>query len=445
MIRLFDTFSREIKDFKPIEEGKVGIYSCGPTVYDYPHIGNLRAYIFSDVLRRVFEFNNYDVKQVMNITDVGHLTSDADTGEDKIEKGAKREHKSAREIADFYTGVFLENIKELNIEKPSYLPKATDHIQEQIDLIKRLKEKGYTYNTSDGVYFDTSKFPDYGRLARLDIEGLKAGSRVDMKEKKSPTDFALWKLSIVGEQRQMEWDSPWGKGYPGWHLECSAMSMKYLGSTFDIHTGGIDHIPVHHTNEIAQSEAATGKPLANYWMHSEFLQVQGEKMAKSAGTFITLSEIKKKGIDPLAFRYLCLEAHYRSKIDFSFESLEGAQKGLQGIRDLAYRQEPSEAGEEASNRVLEAFNDDLDTPKALALLHKENNVNLWLKFDPILGLNLAKKEVELTKEQEAKISEREEARKNGDFEKSDKIRKELEKEGITIEDTENGTRILSSY
>lgn len=443
MIRLFDTLSREIKDFKPIEENKVGIYSCGPTVYDYPHIGNLRAYIFSDVLRRVFEFNNYQVKQVMNITDVGHLTSDADTGEDKIEKGAKREGKSAREIADFYTGVFLENIKELNIEKPSHLPKATDHIQEQIDLIKRLEEKGFIYKTSDGLYFDTSKFPDYGRLARLDIEGLKAGSRVDMKEKKSSTDFALWKLSRKDENRQMEWDSPWGKGFPGWHIECSAMSMKYLGDTFDIHTGGIDHIPVHHTNEIAQSEAVTGKPLANYWMHSEFLSLKGEKMAKSAGTFITLSDLKKKGFEPLAFRYLCLEAHYRSKMDFSFEVLSGAQKGLQGIRDLAYRQEPSEADKTASDKILEAFNDDLDTPKALALLHKENNVNLWLKFDPILGLDLAKKEVKLTKEQEAKIQGREEARKNGDFDMADKIRKDLEKEGITLEDTANGTRVLT--
>ena len=419
------------------------IYSCGPTVYDFPHIGNLRAYIFSDVLRRVFEFNKYGVNQVMNVTDVGHLTSDSDTGEDKIEKGAKREGKSAREIADFYTKVFLENIKELNIEMPSHLPKATDHIQEQIDLIKKLEEKGYTYKTSDGLYFDTSKFPDYGRLARLDIEGLKAGSRVDMKEKKSPTDFALWKLSKSDEKRQMEWDSPWGKGFPGWHIECSAMSMKYLGDSFDIHTGGIDHIPVHHTNEIAQSEAATGKPLANYWLHSEFLKVKGEKMAKSAGSFITLYDLKKKGFELLAFRYLCLEAHYRSKMDFSFESLEGAQKGLKAIKDLAYRQEPSEADGAASNRVLEAFCDDLDTPKALALLHKENNVNLWLKFDSILGLDLAKKEVKLTKEQEEKIAKREEARKNGDYDMADKIRKELEGEKIMIEDTEEGTRVLT--
>src|SRR3989344_8328068 len=288
MVKLFNTLTRKIEEFQPIEDKQVGMYSCGPTVYDYAHIGNLRAYIFADVLKRALRQAGFITKHIMNITDVGHLTGDRDMGEDKMAVATKREKKSAWEIASFYTDAFLHDISELNILVPDKLPKATDHIKDMIKLIKALEEKGFTYQTSDGVYFDTSKLNDYGKLANLDIEGLKEGARVEANpEKKNLTDFALWKLSESNgddaKRRHMEWDSPWGVGFPGWHIECSAMSVKYLGQPFDIHTGGIDHIPVHHTNEIAQTEAATGKPLANYWLHSEFVMVSETRMGKSEG------------------------------------------------------------------------------------------------------------------------------------------------------------------
>ncbi len=272
-VHLFDTYTRTIRKFEPLHGNEVGLYTCGPTVYDYAHIGNLRTYIFEDLLRRTLEFNGYTVKHVMNITDVGHLVSDADTGEDKMEKGSRRMGKSAWEIAEFYTQAFIDDLKRLNIKEPDIWCKATEHIPEQIDLIRCIEAKGYTYKTSDGIYFDTSKLPDYGHLGRLDIDGLQAGTRIDMGEKLHPTDFALWKFSPPDQQRQMEWDSPWGKGFPGWHIECSAMSEKYLGPYFDIHCGGEDHITVHHTNEIAQTQACYGTRLANFWMHGYFLQL----------------------------------------------------------------------------------------------------------------------------------------------------------------------------
>ena len=295
MIKIFDTYTRKKRKFVPIEKGKVGIYCCGPTVYNYAHIGNLRTYVFEDVLRRVLEYNGFEVKHVMNITDVGHLTSDADTGEDKIEVGARREGKSAWEIADFYTKAFFRDIERLNILKPKIVCKATDHINEMIELIKKLEEKNYTYRTSDGIYYDTSKFKEYGKLSGMNFkdlnEKLKAGARIEFNpEKKNITDFALWKFSPKDKKRQMEWNSPWGIGFPGWHIECSTMSMKYLGEHFDIHCGGIDHIPIHHTNEIAQSEAATGKKFVNYWVHGAFLVLSKNiKMAKSGENFITIT------------------------------------------------------------------------------------------------------------------------------------------------------------
>ena len=304
-IYLFDTYSRQKKLFVPLKSGEVTIYTCGPTVYDYPHIGNLRAYIFSDILRRSLEFNDYKVTQVINITDVGHLVSDADEGEDKMEMKAHEQKCSALEMAEFYTQIFKGNLISLNIEVPEIWCKATEHIKEQIDLIKHLESLGYTYQTSDGIYFDTSKVDSYGYLGRINVDGMQPGSRVELSsEKKNPTDFALWKLSPKEGKRQMEWESPWGIGFPGWHIECSAMAMKYLGETIDIHTGGIDHIPVHHTNEMTQSEAATGKKFVDYWVHVAFLTVDGGKMGKSLHNFITLQNIIDKGYDPLAFDIL---------------------------------------------------------------------------------------------------------------------------------------------
>jgi cysteinyl-tRNA synthetase len=325
MLRLYDTYTRTVRDFEPLHPPEVGLYTCGPTVYDYAHIGNLRTYIFEDILRRVLEFNGYKVKHVMNITDVGHLTSDADTGEDKMEKGSRRTGKSAWEIAEFYTQAFQEDMRHLNILDPTIWCRATDHIAEQIEFIQCIEAKGYTYRTSDGIYFDTSKLPDYGYLARLDIEGLQAGQRIDMGEKRSVTDFALWKFSSPDERRQMEWDSPWGRGFPGWHIECSAMSAKYLGAFFDIHCGGEDHISVHHPNEIAQTQACYGTRLANFWMHGYFLQLDSAKMAKSAGGFLRVQTLVDRGYDPLAYRFFCLSAHYRAKLNFNWESLDGAE------------------------------------------------------------------------------------------------------------------------
>ncbi len=347
MLKLYNTFSRKKETFKPLKDKRVGLYSCGPTVYSYQHIGNLRSYIFSDILKRVLSYDGYKVKQVMNITDVGHLTSDADEGEDKIEKAARKEGKTAKEISEYYWKVFRQDFKKLNISEPDIWCKATDHIKEQIALIKKLEEKGFTYKTGDGIYFDTSKFKDYGLLSRLKKEGLKAGKRVEMKDKKNPTDFALWKFSEKPGLRQQEWQSPWappgvqGKvmGFPGWHTECSAMSMKYLGEysggehcrTIDIHTGGEDHISVHHTNEIAQSEAATGKKFVNFWLHGAFLTFKGEKISKSKGGLYTISDLEEKGFSPLAYRYLCLTAHYSSKLDFSLETLKASQNALEKL------------------------------------------------------------------------------------------------------------------
>ena len=326
-LKLYNTLSRKKEIFKPIKRDYVGMYSCGPTVYWYQHIGNLRSYLSWDVLKRTLEFNNYKVKHVMNITDVGHLTSDADTGEDKMEKAVKRERKTAKEIADFYLNAFKQDFKKLNIISPDIWPKATEHIKEQIELIKKLEERDYTYKTFDGIYFDTTRLKDYGKLARLKAEKIKPGKRIDIGEKKHKTDFALWKFSEKKGLRQQEWKSPWGTGFPGWHAECSAMAMKYLGESFDIHTGGQEHIPVHHTNEIAQSEAVTGKKYVNYWIHGAWLLFKGEKVSKSTGGLYTISELEKKDFNPLIFRYLCLGTHYRKPLNFTMNKLKSANIG----------------------------------------------------------------------------------------------------------------------
>jgi cysteinyl-tRNA synthetase len=465
-LKLFNTLTRRKEKFLPLEKGKVKIYTCGPTVYWFAHIGNFRTFIFEDILRRVLEYNGYQVTHVMNITDVGHLTSDADTGEDRIEIGARRERKSAWEIADFYAKAFFRDAERLNLLKPTIVCKATDHIQDMIALVKKLEEKGFTYITDDGVYFDTSKLKDYGKLTGMNFdrlnETLKAGARVEFNpQKRNITDFALWKFSPKDQKRQMEWDSPWGRGFPGWHLECSAMSMKYLGETFDIHCGGIDHIQVHHTNEIAQSEAATGKEFVRYWLHSAFL-VLGKKMrmGKSEGNIITIQDIVDKGFDPLAFRYLCLTAHYKSQLEFTWESLEAAQKALFTLREHVRRlrenlgKETKESGKKKvfQKMFLEAINDDLDMPKALSIvwnlvrseepLSSKEKYELLLEFDKVLGLDLAKEAriEELPKEIEELIRKREEARKKRDWETADEIRKKLHEMGIILEDTPEGVR-----
>lgn len=384
-VKIYNTLSKKAETIEPVCDDQIGMYSCGLTVYDFAHIGNLRKYVFDDLLDRSLKYFGYKVKWVMNITDVGHLTSDADEGEDKVEKGATREGKSAYDIARFYEKSFLEDLRELKIGTPDVLCRATEHIQEQIDLIKKLESKGFTYLTDDGVYFDTSKVSDYGKLAGLDIENLKEGARVEKNpQKKNPTDFALWKFSASKgadpatienlARREMEWLSPWGVGFPGWHIECSAMSVKYLGQPFAIHTGGADHIAVHHTNEIAQSEAAEGKPLAIYWVHSEHLLQEGRKMAKSDGHFIRLKDIIDRGFSPLDLRFFYLRAHYRSKIDFSWENLEGAKQGRLRILDFVVKinDRQVEGGDAYFAKVQEEFDqaiaDDLDTPKALEVI-----------------------------------------------------------------------------
>ncbi len=453
-LHLFDTFTRTVREFEPLNPPQVGLYTCGPTVYNYAHIGNLRTYIFEDILRRVLEFNNYKVKHVMNITDVGHLVSDADTGEDKMEKGARRTGKSAWDIAKFYTQAFQEDLDRLNILHPTIWCAATDHIQEQIDMIRCIEEKGFTYQTSDGVYFDTARLSDYGALARLDIEGLQAGTRVDMGEKRNPTDFALWKFSPKGEQRQMEWDSPWGTGFPGWHIECSAMSAKYLGAYFDIHTGGEDHISVHHTNEIAQTEACHNTRLANFWMHGYFLQMDGEKMSKSSDEFLRVQALIDRGYDPLAYRFFCLSANYRAKLTLSWDGLDGAAKALDRLRRSAYEMgEPGSVDEEFMDRFQKSVNDDLNMPVAVALawelikssLPASTKKATILEFDRIYGLRLAewkpKEEEEAPAEYVALLVERTKARAEKRWKDADAIRDQISAAGYEVIDTPQGPKL----
>jgi cysteinyl-tRNA synthetase len=452
--------TRKIEQVKPLHGNRISLYTCGMTVYDYPQLGNWATYVRWDTLVRTLRESGFDVTWVMNITDVGHLTSDADEGEDKLEKGARREGKTAWEIADFYTNVFLDGMRALNITMPTHLPKATDTIDEQIALLQKLEAKGFTYTIDDGVYFDTSKLEDYGKLARLKLDDLRAGARVEInKQKRNPTDFALWKFSPKDTQRDMEWDSPWGKGFPGWHLECSAIAIKFLGETLDIHAGGIDHIPVHHTNEIAQSEAATGKPFSNLWLHSNFITVDGVKLSKSLGNSFTLSDIEKRGYTPLDLRMLLLQSHYRSEANFTWEGLQSAKARLQKLRNTAaLRWQPKEEAtsvfdfEQKSKDILNALQDDLNTPIALSILgfvHDIQSLNAigkedikkFIKFlefiDRVFGLKLME-QPDITDEQKSIIAKRETARKHKDFAESDKLRAELESQRIGLNDTPHG-------
>ncbi len=468
-IYLYNTLSKEKEEFIPIKKGYVSMYSCGLTVDNHPHIGHLRSYVFTDILARTLAYNGYTVKRISNITDVGHLTSDEDEGEDKLERGARREGKTAQEITEFYTNELFENLDALNIDRTNItFPKATEHIKEQIDLIKRLEEKDFTYVTTDGVYFNTAKIKNYGKLLNLNASKLKEGARVEINpEKKNLTDFALWKFSTQGEKRQQEWESPWGVGFPGWHLECSAMSMKYLGEHFDIHTGGIEHIPIHHTNEIAQSEGATGKTFVNYWLHNNHLLVNEAKMAKSGDNFITLITLKGKGYNPLAYRYWLLTADYKKTVNFTWKALEGAQVAYKKLIEQFKSLEPkkqtfwgklfSKKGK-IDSKYIDTFkkyiNDDLNTSKALALawdmlkdraLSPIDKKATLLEFDKVFGLDLENSlvatETQIPPEIHELAKQREEARKNKDWGKADELRNEIEKMGYKVEDDISGSKI----
>lgn len=457
MLKFYNTPSRKIEEFIPLNPENVKIYTCGPTVYATPHIGNWVAFIYWDILIRTLRLNGYNVTRTMNITDVGHLVSDEDDGEDKLEKGARREGKTVWEVAEFYTNEFLRGMQDLNLITPENLSKATDFIPEQIEIIDNLSRKGFTYTTSDGIYFNTAKFPKYANFAHLDLENLKAGARVNFNpEKKNLSDFALWKWSPKDQKRGMEWEYCGRMGFPGWHLECSAIAINTLGETIDIHTGGIDHIPVHHTDEIAQSETFTGKTFSNYWLHCNHMTSEGKKISKSLGNGFTLEQIMLQGFSPMDFKMFVLQSQYRTESNFSFENLKSAQnrlKNWQNIANLRWQIKGSD-GEipslAAKQAILEEVNDNLDTPKALAKIdeifgeiikanpEKLNHSNLLelLEFiDELLGLNLITSTPDISDEIKIKIIERTNARAEKNWTKSDEIRDELLSKNIILRDT----------
>jgi len=452
-IKLYNTLTRKIEEFKPIKKGEVRIYSCGMTVYDHTHIGHMRTYVNTDVLRRVLEYNGFKVKQVENVTDVGHLFGDRDMGEDKLEATARKTKKSAWDIAKMYEKEFFETMDTLNVKKPTIVCRATEHIKEMIKLVKEIERNGFAYRTSDGIYFDTSKIKDYNKLSGMPLEKLQEGARVEVNpERRNPTDFVLWKFTPKGVKRQMEWESPWAKkSFPGWHIECSAMGMKYLGERIDIHTGGEDHIPIHHTNERAQNMAATGHPVVNLWFHNAFLVVEGKKMSKSLKNFFWMKDIKDRDFDPLALRYLFLTAHYRSSMNFTWKSLEGAQRALNKLRQQVAGWGEAKIGcAEFEKKFLKAINNDLDMPRALAItwdlvkskyLESAKKVSL-LKFDKVLGLGLATfRPVKPPNKVKQLMEKREKLRKEKKWREADKVRKQIKKLGWQIEDTAKGPKL----
>lgn len=463
MLKLYNTLTKKKEVFEPIDKKNniVKIYTCGPTVYNYAHIGNMRAYIFMDTLRKVLKYNGYKLEHVMNITDVGHLTSDADEGEDKMAKSARLQHKSVYEIARMYTKAFLEDIAKLNIERPEHIAKATDNIKEMEEYVKEILKNGYAYETSKGIYFDTSKLKSYGELSGVNLLNQKAGARVEVdKEKKNPLDFALW--IKAPDEHIMKWDSFFGLCYPGWHIECSAMSKKYLGEKFDIHTGGVDHIPIHHENEIAQAKGATGKNPANIWMHVEFLLIDNGKMSKSLGNVYKIEDLEKRGFEPLAYRYLSYTSHYRNKLNFTWEGIKSAQISLNRLRELTLSHKGKEGKiskdvlDEYENKFLDAINDDINMPVAISVVWdlaknevKSNDIyNLILKFDKVLSLDLNKKqedkkikEENLPEEILEILDKRKKARESKDYALSDMLRDELKHKGYIVKDSKEGQKV----
>ena len=467
MMKIYNTASRQKEELKTIKDGVVGMYSCGPTVYSSPHIGNMYAYICWDVLVRTLKYLKYDVNWVMNVTDVGHLTSDADSGEDKMEKGSKKEGMTVWEIAKKYEDEFEENLKDLNINHPNILCKATDNIKEQIDLIKKIEENGFTYKISDGIYFDTAKFSDYSKFANLNLDKIREGARVEVnEEKKNPTDFALWKFSYLNgrsfdsaqdddvKRRQMEWDSPWGVGFPGWHIECTAMSIKYLGETFDIHTGGEDHINIHHTNEIAQGYGAFGHNTANYWMHNAFITFKGEKISKSSGGLFIVKDLIDMGYDPLAYRYMALGSNYRKGIEFSLENLKAAETALDKLKSYVLNNKGliTEIEEGYINEFKEKIMDDLAMPEALAIVWKmirsdlpdSKKIGTLFEFDKVLGFNFKNLNVfveDIPQEISLLVQERQKAREEKNWAESDRLREIIKEKGYLVEDSQNSCKI----
>ena len=471
MIKFFDRTSKQKEVFKPLEKGRVGIYSCGPTVYWNQHIGHMYAYIAWDVLVRFLRFSGFEVKWVMNITDVGHMTSDEDTGEDKMEKGAKREGLTVWQVAERYIDQFIVSLEWLNIQKPDVLSRATEHIKEQVEFIKEIEDNGFTYRTKTGLVFDTNKFTDYAKFAGLKLNEQAAGARVAVdKEKKSPWDFLLW---VTNQPNHiMQWDSPWGRGFPGWHIECTAMSTKYLGERFDIHTGGVEHIKVHHTNEIAQAYGAFGHKVVNYWLHNGWLTLKGKKMSKSKGNMLLVTDLIEKGFDPMHFRYLVLTSHYRKGIVFDLQSLEAARVAYERLVEMVrswsrecekkksweLSQEKLIKAEELRTEFIEVLSDDLNTAKGLATvwrLAKSNlssldKLELITELDQVLGLNLIEKAkgekgtVEASGEIDNLAQERKTLRGKGEFKKADELRKKIEKKGWRVEDLPGGNYQLLS-
>ena len=462
-MKIYNTLSKKVEEFIPYEEKKVKMYTCGPTVYHYAHIGNLRTYIFEDIFEKTLKYLGYDVKRVMNITDVGHLSSDADTGEDKMLKGAEREHKTVYEIADFYTKAFFNDTEKLNIKKPEIVEKASAHIETYIKMITKLLDTGYAYIANGNVYFDVSKATDYYKLSGKKEEDLMIGVRDDVEEdknKKNPADFVLWFTSSKFENQAMKWDSPWGVGYPGWHIECSGISYEYLGEYLDIHCGGVDNIFPHHTNEIAQTEGFVGHKWCNYWVHGEHLNDSTGKMSKSKGEFLTLSLLESKGYNPLVYRLFCLESHYRKQLVFSYDAMDNTKKIYEKLLNRIKQIKENKDGEldfdtinKYDEQFKEAISNDLNTSLALTTLYAvikdqiNNNTKLYLieKFDEVLSLDLLKENTKLNQDNDmdeyilAKIEERNNAKKEKNYALADQIRDELANKGIILKDSREGT------
>lgn len=463
MLRIYNTMDRRKEDFIPLSDKMVTMYSCGPTVYNYAHIGNLRTYIFMDIFRRTLRYDGYKLKGVMNITDVGHLMSDGDDGEDKMEKASREQKKSPYEIAEYYTKIFFDDLAKLNIGRPEIIAKATDHIADMIKYVQALLDKGYAYEIDDGIYFDIGKFPEYGKLSRLNLEEQQAGARVEVNsQKRHPADFALWKKAEPNHI--MQWESPWGMGYPGWHIECSTMSRKYLGDVFDIHTGGVDHIPVHHENEIAQSEALVGKKTVDYWVHGEFMLVNNGKMSKSLGNTYTIADLEKKGYSAMDFRYFCLNTHYRKKLNFTFEGLDGAKTAYARLLAVLYKHKTSQTKtdddkiRDYKKQFADAINDDLNIPLALGVLWKavkepasRDIYDMALDFDKVFGLSLDKARPDETAPAEEIPQEiielaqkRADAKKAKNYAEADALRAEINSRGYSVTDTKEGYSVTKN-